>query len=450
MDFAALRKLIGVMLPILVAQLSTVGMNFLDTAMAGHAGKADLAGVSVGASLFMPILVATTAVLAAATPMMAQLLGRKRPEEIPEVARTGLYIGGLLSLFFAALYALAIDDVLAGMRLEPEVAHVARYYLLAMAAAVFFETPVMVLRSLTDTVGGTSISMKLFLLGLPIDGFLNWLFIFGHWGVPRMGGIGAGIATLLTYVILLGLFLAVVLRENIFRGRAVFGSVRTRASVWREYLGIGVPNGLGMFMESSLFGFIVIFIAPFGTEVLAAHQAAINFSGVIYMLPLSCSMALTIVVGMEVGAERWDRARTFRRAGLLWALFCAALTAGATILLRGPIAGLYTEDAGVAAAAGVFLLYCAGWQCFDAVAAPTQGILRGYKDAKVPFMLMMAAYWGVCFPAGFALDHLFGHGAVSYWQGLDLGVGCSALLLSARLHSIERKHREGRRPRCRQ
>ena len=84
------------------------------------------------------------------------------------------------------------------------------------------------------------------------------------------------------------------------------------------------------------------------------------------------------------------------------------------------------------------------------MAAPTQGILRGYKDAKVPFMLMMAAYWGVCFPAGFALDHLFGHGAVSYWQGLDLGVGCSALLLSARLHSIERKHREGRQPRFRQ
>ena len=444
MHFAALRKLIAVMLPILVAQLSTVGMNFLDTAMSGHAGKADLAGVSVGASLFMPILVATTGVLAAATPMIAQLLGQKAQEEIPGVVRVGLYVGLGLSLLFAAAYALAVDGVLAGMRLEPEVERIARYYLLAMAAAVFFETPVMVLRSLTDTVGGTAISMRLFLLGLPIDAFLNWLFIFGHWGAPRMGGIGAGIATLLTYMILLLLFLLVVLRERQFQGRAVFGSWRIRRPVLREFLGIGVPNGLGMFMESSLFGFIVIFIARFGTEVLAAHQAAINFSGVIYMLPLSCSMALTIVTGVEVGAGRWEAARAFRRAGLGWALFCASLTAAATVGLRGAIAGLYTEDAGVAAAAGVFLIYCAGWQCFDAVAAPIQGILRGYKDAKTPFMLMMAAYWGVCFPTGLALDHIAGHGALSYWQGLDIGVGCSALFLAARLFVIERRHRRGR------
>lgn len=443
MTVSALKKLIAVMLPILVAQLSTVGMNFLDTAMSGHAGRADLAGVSVGASLFMPILVATTGVLAAATPMIAQLLGRKAPAEIPEVVRTGLYVGLVLSLLFAGAYALAIDGVLGGMQLEPDVERIARYYLLAMAAAVFFETPVMVLRSLTDTVGGTAISMRLFLLGLPIDGFLNWLFIFGHWGVPRMGGIGAGIATLLTYAILLVLFLAMVFHDRRFRGRAVFGSFRTRGAVWREFLGIGVPNGLGMFMESSLFGFIVIFVARFGTEVLAAHQAAMNFSGVIYMLPLSCSMALTIVTGVEVGAGRYDRARAFRRAGLGWALFCAALTAGATILCRGPIAGIYTEDAGVARAAGLFLIYCAGWQCFDAVAAPIQGILRGYKDAKIPFMLMMAAYWGVCFPAGLALDHLCGHGALSYWQGLDIGVGCSALALAERLFFIERRH--GRR-----
>lgn len=436
-----LRRLVSVMVPILVAQLSTVGMNFLDTAMSGHAGKADLAGVSVGASLFMPILVATTAVLAAATPIIAQLLGKKRREDIPEVVRTGLYIGLVMALLFAAAYGLAIDAVLAAMHLEPEVEHIARYYLLAMAAAVFFEAPVMVLRSLTDTVGGTSISMKLFLLGLPIDGFLNWLFIFGNWGVPRMGGIGAGIATLLTYAVLLLLFLAVVLRERSFQGRAIFGCLHTRLSVWREYLGIGVPNGLGMFMESSLFGFIVIFIARFGTEILAGHQAAINFSGVIYMLPLSCSMALTIVTGLAVGAGRYDRARAYRRAGLGLALGCAACTAAATVGLREAIAGIYTTDAGVARAAGLFLIYCAGWQCFDAVAAPVQGILRGYKDAKIPFMLMMAAYWGVCFPMGLLLDHVFGQGALAYWQGLDLGVGCSALLLSVRLWYIERRHR---------
>ena len=443
MEKGILKHLVSVMMPILVAQLSTVGMNFLDTAMSGHAGKADLAGVSVGASLFMPILIATTGVLAAATPMIAQLLGRKETGRIPEVVRTGLYIGLALAVLFAAVYAAAIDGVLAGMQLEPEVERIARYYLLAMAAAVFFEMPVMVLRSLTDTVGGTAISMKLFLLGLPIDGFLNWLFIFGNWGVPRMGGIGAGIATLLTYIVLLFLFLAVVMRDKRFQGGAVFGSVRTRVSVWREFLGIGVPNGLGMFMESSLFGFIVVFMARFGTEVLAGHQAAINFSGIIYMLPLSCSMALTIVTGIEVGAGRYDGARAYRRVGLGLALLCAGVTAAVTILLRDPIAGIYTEDAGVARAAGIFLIYCAGWQFFDAVAAPIQGVLRGYKDTKIPFMLMMLAYWGICLPAGLWLDQAWGQGAPAYWQGLDIGVGASALFLALRLRCIEKRYKRG-------
>lgn len=437
-----ITRLTQVMFPILIAQLSTVGMNFLDTAMSGHASKVDLAGVSVGASLFMPILVATTGILAAGTPIIAQCLGRRDRASIPEVVRTGLGVGFLIALFFAGLYYAGIDRVLQVMMLEPEVEHIARYYLLAMVVSVFFETPVMVLRSLTDTVGGTSISMRFFLLGLPIDAVLNYMFIFGNWGAPRLGGIGAGIATLLTYVLLLLLFLWIVLKNKIFMGEVIFSSCRTRWASWKEFLGIGLPNGLGMFMESSLFGFIVIFIAGFGTEVLAAHQAAINFSGVIYMMPLSCSMALTILIGIEVGAGRYDRARAFRKAGLLLALGIAAVTAAVTVLGRAFIAGIYTEDAAVGAVAGLFLVYCAGWQLFDAVAAPIQGILRGYKDAKVPFLLMMAAYWGVCFPAGLFLDRGMGLGAVAYWQGLDIGVGASAVLLAARLFFIERKYRK--------
>lgn len=439
---AALRRLVGVMLPILIAQLSAIGMNFLDTAMSGHAGKADLAGVSVGASLFMPILVATTGLLAAATPIIAQLLGRRERAGIPEVVRCGLAVGLAVTAVFGVIYWLFIDDILAAMYLAPDVEYIARYYLLAMTAALLFETPVMVLRCLTDTVGGTSISMKCFLLALPVDALLNWLFIFGHLGVPRMGGIGAGIATLLTYLFLFALFLAIILSDRRFAGREIFEKLSMRAACFREYLAIGLPNGLAAFMEASLFGFIVIFIAPFGTEVLAGHQAAINFSSVIYMLPLSSSMALTILIGIEVGARRSDMAREYRRVGIAQSVAVAILTAALTIGLRGEVAGIYTEDAEVAAAAGLFLIYAAGWQCFDAVAAPIQGILRGYKDAKVPFALMMLAYWCVCFPAGFALDRLFLHGAASYWQGLDIGVGTSALLLICRLIYIERKYRE--------
>ncbi len=436
-----LKKLIGTMIPILIAQVSTVGMNFMDSAMSGHVSADDLAGVSIGASLFLPILTTAMGILTSATPMTAQLLGKGDRASIPEVIRSGMYLSLVLSALIAAAYFLGIDYVLAGLALTPTVEYIARYYMMAMVGGIFFEALLLPLRSLTDTVGSTSISMRLFLLALPINGLLNYAFIFGKFGAPAMGGIGAGIATLLTYFFLLLLFLTVVLTQKGFMGKEIFSSTQSHLATWKEYMTLGIPNGIGIFMETSLFGFIIVFITKFGTEVIAAHQAALNFSGLIYMLPMSCSMAMTILVGIEVGAGRLHRAREFSRLGLLTTLAGAVCTISFTFFFRHQIAAIYTNDAAVLALAETFLIYCAGWQLFDDIAAPIQGILRGYKDAKVPSFLMVIAYWGACLPMGLFLDLSLGHGPESYWQGLDFGVGCSALLLLIRLWQVERRTR---------
>lgn len=320
------------MIPILIAQVSTVGMNFMDSTMSGHVSANDLAGVSIGASLFLPIQTTAMGLLTAATPMAAQLMGKKEKESIPMIIRTGLYLALLLSFLFALLYYLLIDTVLEGLSLAPAVSSIAKGYMLALVGAFLFEMLAMPLRSLTDTVGATTISMRLFLLALPVNGLLNYAFIFGKWGAPALGGVGAGIATLLTYVFLVLLFLAVILSQKPFMGRALFSSPESRLFVWKEYMALGIPNALGVFMETSLFGFIIVFITKFGTETIAAHQAALNFSGIIYMIPMSCSMAMTILVGYEVGARRYDLAREYSRLGLLTTLTGAAITITATLL----------------------------------------------------------------------------------------------------------------------
>lgn len=314
-NLSHLKKLIATMIPILIAQVSTVGMNFMDSTMSGHVSANDLAGVSIGASLFLPIQTTAMGLLTAATPMAAQLMGKKEKESIPMIIRTGLYLALLLSFLFALLYYLLIDTVLEGLSLAPAVSSIAKDYMLALVGAFLFEMLAMPLRSLTDTVGATTISMSLFLLALPVNGLLNYAFIFGKWGAPALGGVGAGIATLLTYVFLVLLFLAVILSQKPFMGRALFSSPESRLFVWKEYMALGIPNALGVFMETSLFGFIIIFITKFGTETIAAHQAALNFSGIIYMIPMSCSMAMTILVGYEVGARRYDLARKYSRLG---------------------------------------------------------------------------------------------------------------------------------------
>lgn len=434
-----IKKLLSVMIPILVAQVSTAGVTFINTTMAGHAGADDLAGVSVGAGLFYPLLASIIGLLMAGTPLMAQLIGRKERESLPFIVRSGMVIGLSVWALFTAAYFFFIDDLLASLALEAAVEHIARYYLMTMIGVVFFLALMIPLRCLTDTAGSTSISMKLFLLAPVINGIFNYLFIYGHGGMPALGGIGAGLATMMTYGFLLGLFLLVVMKSKDLGGRQIFASFALRSKDLREYLVVGVPSGLSIFMEMSLFSLIIVFLSRYGTDALAAYQIADNFASLVYMLPVSCSMALTILIATAVGAGDMTLARRYKKAGFVVAMAGAMMTASFTVLFRNSIGSVYTDDAAVALIAGQFLIYSAGWQLFDAISTPIQGILRGLKDTRISFVLMVLAYWGGCFPMSLFLDSHTALGADSFWLGLDFGVGCSAFLMILRLLYVERK-----------
>lgn len=434
-----IKKLLSVMIPILVAQVSTAGVTFINTTMAGHAGADDLAGVSVGAGLFYPLLASIIGLLMAGTPLMAQLIGRKERESLPFIVRSGMVIGLSVWALFTAAYFFFIDDLLASLALEAAVEHIARYYLMTMIGVVFFLALMIPLRCLTDTAGSTSISMKLFLLAPVINGIFNYLFIYGHGGMPALGGIGAGLATMMTYGFLLGLFLLVVMKSKDLGGRQIFASPALRSKDLREYLVVGVPSGLSIFMEMSLFSLIIVFLSRYGTDALAAYQIADNFASLVYMLPVSCSMALTILIATAVGAGDMTLARRYKKAGFVVAMAGAMMTASFTVLFRNSIGSVYTNDAAVALIAGQFLIYSAGWQLFDAISTPIQGILRGLKDTRISFILMVLAYWGGCFPMSLFLDSHTALGADSFWLGLDFGVGCSAFLMILRLLYVERK-----------
>lgn len=434
-----IKKLLSVMIPILVAQVSTAGVTFINTTMAGHAGADDLAGVSVGAGFFYPLLASIIGLLMAGTPLMAQLIGRKERESLPFIVRSGMAIGLSVWALFTAAYFFFIDDLLASLALEAAVEHIARYYLMTMIGVVFFLALMIPLRCLTDTAGSTSISMKLFLMAPVINGIFNYLFIYGHGGMPALGGIGAGLATMMTYGFLLGLFLLVVMKSKDLGGRQIFASLALRSKDLREYLVVGVPSGLSIFMEMSLFSLIIVFLSRYGTDALAAYQIADNFASLVYMLPVSCSMALTILIATAVGAGDMTLARRYKKAGFVVAMAGAMMTASFTVLFRNSIGSVYTDDAAVALIAGQFLIYSAGWQLFDAISTPIQGILRGLKDTRISFVLMVLAYWGGCFPMSLFLDSHTALGADSFWLGLDFGVGCSAFLMILRLLYVERK-----------
>ena len=387
-----LHRLLSVMVPIICTQIAIMGMNFFDASMSGQAGDVDLAGAAIGGNIWMPIQTGLSGILMAAMPLVANLLGAGEKQKIMVVVRHGL----LLALCFALLVlvggAAFLPHFLQNMGLAPEVYHVALWYLGGLGLGVipfFMITP---LRSLVDTLGYTHLTMRIYLLALPINACLNYVLIFGKLGLPRLGGIGAGVASGLTFWLLLCIFAFVLTRLEPFKGYDVFGFVRPKASWLKEYLRIGVPMGVSIFMETSIFGVVALFIAKFGTETIAAHQAALNFSSLIYMLPLSFSLALTIVVGVEYGAKNYQGARDYVTIGLQTSLGIAGFYMLAEYFLREQIALIYTTNPDVVALVKVFLLYAIGWQAGDAIAAPIQGILRGYKDVDATFWASMLAY----------------------------------------------------------
>lgn len=435
--YSDMKKLLSVTFPILVAQLSTMGINFINTTMAGHAGADDLAGVSVGTGIFFPFEGAAIGLLMAGTPIIAQLIGKNEKSSIPFVVRTGIYIALALSMLFFAGYFFFADEVVSSMGLTAEVEYIAKNYIFAMVVAVVFISLIIPLRSLTDVAGSTATSMKLFLSALPINAVLNYFLIYGHGGLPRLGGIGAGVSAAITYFFVLLMFLYVIHSDERFMGKEIFASGKSRFCDWKEYMSVGIPSGLSVFMEMGLFGAIIIFMARFGTETLAAYQVADNFANMAYMVPLSCSMALTILVARAAGAKDHALARRYAKAGILMSVGFSAAEVLLTAIFREQIGLVYTDDAAVIAIASQFLIFASGFQFFDSISAPVQGILRGYKDAKVPFILLLAAYWGACFPVALFLDHQLDMAAVSYWIGLDVGVAASAVFMAIRLFTLE-------------
>ena len=434
-----LRRLLSVMLPIICTQIAIMGMNFFDASMSGQAGDVDLAGAAIGGNIWMPIQTGISGILMAAMPLVANLLGAGEKEKITVVVRHGLVLALGFALLVLGCGIAFLPHFLQGMGLAPEVYHVALWYLAGLGLGVvpfFMITP---LRSLVDTLGYTHLTMRIYLLALPINACLNYVLIFGKLGLPRLGSVGAGVASGLTFWLLLAIFAWVVSRLEPFKSYHIFGFVRPVYSWLKEYLRIGVPMGISIFMETSIFGVVALFIAKFGTETIAAHQAALNFSSLIYMLPLSFSLALTIVVGVEYGAKNYQGARDYVTIGLQTSLGIAGFYMLAEYFLREQIAFIYTNNVEVVALVKVFLLYAIGWQAGDAIAAPIQGILRGYKDVNATFWASMLAYWGICLPLGLFLDYKVGNGAFAYWQSLDCGVISSATLLSIRLIWLQRR-----------
>lgn len=435
-----LRRLLDVMIPILITQTAIMAMNFCDSAMSGHAGAVHLAGTAIGGNLWMPVMASLNGILLGSMPIIAHLLGRGERQNIGRVVRHTMLLATAFSLLLLVVGVLFLDRLLGTFGLEPQVHYIAKMYIAAIGVGVlpFFLSTA--LRALVDTSGYTGITMKIYLLALPVNAFLNYCLIFGKFGAPALGGIGAGLATGITYWLEFFIFVWVVHKLPAFAPLRIFtDKFKFDMAQLRENLSLGVPMGMAIFMEASIFGVIAIFIAKFGTVIIAAHQAAMCFTSLLYMVPLSFSMSLTIVVGVEAGARRFSEALRYSLLGIACNITVAVLLTIFVLFDREFIAGLYTSEPVIIRQTIGFLFYAMFFQVMDATAAPIQGILRGYKDVKATFWAGLAAYWLICLPLGCYFDYYMHFGPSSYWLSLDIGLLCAVLFLGGRFLYLQRK-----------
>jgi len=434
--------------PILIYQFANYSASFVDTTMTGQYSTMDLAGVSMATSIWNPFFTFLTGIVSALVPIIGHHLGRGKKEEVASDFYQFIYLALGLSVVLLGLVLFLAPPVLKHIGLEAPVAAVAVRYLWFLSIGIIPLLLFSVIRSLLDSLGLTKLSMYLMLLLLPLNSGFNYLLIYGAFGVPELGGAGAGLGTSLAYWVLLGISVLVLFKQEKLKALHLERRIPFNMDKIKEGVRLGLPIGGTVFAEVAIFSVVGLIMAKFSSLIIASHQSAMNFSSLMYAFPMSISSAMAIVVSYEVGAKRFDDAKTYIGLGRWTALIFAAFTLSFLYIFRGNVASLYGNDPEFIDLTARFLTYSLFFQLADTFAAPLQGILRGYKDTVIPFYLGLVGYWGVAIPVAIVFDSLTDFGAYSYWIGLIISLIISGALYRWRLTVIMKRFESLEKSKC--
>ncbi len=433
--------------PVMIGQLATVGMGVADVAMTGHVSAAELAAVSLGASVWSIILVTVIGTMMAINTVVAHEVGAARFDRIPHVVRQALWKGlgvGLIACLLANLSTLVFDHIGLTADVNANASMFIHVISLGMPAFACFRA----LYGYTASINQTKPVMVIAIMGLLFNVFVNWLLVFGNWGMPKLGGIGCAVATALGMWLMLGAMLAWIRIAPAYRQTYPF--THWEWPNWPEIasmLRLGVPIGVTYLAEVSAFGVVALLIARFGVVQVSASQIALNFSSLLFMVPLSFGIGMVARVGQALGEGDPVRARFVSWVGVGMSLAFALLSAVLVTLFRWEIARAYTSDPAVQALCAHLLLFAALFQLSDATQVATSSAIRGYKVTRQPMQIQLLAFWGFAIPvgyvlglapSGFAWSPAAPMGAAGFWIGLVLGLTVAAVLLTWSLHHLSK------------
>ena len=418
---------IKLLLPVLIYQVISYSSGMIGTFMAGHYSPTDLAGVSMGVNIWNPVMYTLNAIVLAIVPIVSHLIGKKREEEIPVMVRQFLYIAVLISIILVIALNTLAAPIVDSLGMDAKIATITKNYLYYESFGVLSIFLYVVLRSFMDSLGLTRLSMIMMIISVPVNVTLAYGFIFGKFGMPELGGAGNAIAVSLTYTVLFFIALFLTLKHPKINKYKIFKKEGIRFKYWGEIFKLGIPIAIATALETVVFSTLSLMVSRFDTTIIASHQAALNFSGILYSLPVSVANTATIIVAYHVGAKNYKLAKSYTALSVALGVISSGVAGLIVLLFDTQIPYLYSTDSGVIDLTAHLLIFAIGFALCDSFASALAGVLRGYKKVVPICLAMFVGYYIVGIPVAYYLVFTKGVGIDGLWIGWIIGLAVYAL-----------------------
>ena len=414
--------------PIMMGQMSFIVMGLADTLMVGHYGTNELAAAGFVNNIVALLIVGGMGFSYGLTPVMGALLGEGREHDIAGKLRNGLFACSGIGLLMTLLAGLLLL-VLPWFGLPQELLPLIRPYLFLLLLSLLPMMAFNAYKQFSDGIQDTSMPMWIMLIANILNIFGNWLLIFGHWGLPEMGLLGAGLATLLSRLLQLVLMAGVFHLTKHYRFyRDDFHKTSITKADQRELHRMGWPVALQLGMETASFSFSAIYVGWLGATALAAHQIMITISQLFFMLYYGLSAAVAVQVSYYRGSGEVEQTRKVAAAGLHLCWFIALLEGLPLFLLRDKVGLLFTGNTEVVCLVAMVTIPFLLFQIGDALQCTYANSLRGMARVKPMIWIAFVAYIVISLPLGYIFGFICGWGLVGVWMAFPFGLTSAGLL----------------------
>ncbi|MEM7752706.1 MAG: MATE family efflux transporter [Pseudomonadota bacterium] len=432
---AQARALWALGLPLVGSHIAQMLIGVTDTVMMGWYDVTGLAALSVASPVFFIIFIFGSGFAWAVTPMVASALGQDDERQVRRVTRMGLWLSIGFGLAFTPVFFF-FEPIMLAIGQEPEVAALAGIYMPLLGMGLIPALLVQVLKSYLSALELTRAILLAVLGAAVMNAIANYILIFGNFGAPELGIVGAGIASLLSHTVSLVLLLAYALRKKP-EHELLKNFHRPDPEALGAVFWLGAPIGLTLLAETGLFAASSIMMGWLGTIPLAAHGIALQITSVSFMVPLGLSQAVTVRVGKAWGKSDAQDLRAAATAGMLIATVALVLTMAAFLLMPTFLVGLFIDPTDPAQpeilAVGVTLLMVAAlFQLVDFGQVMALGMLRGVQDTRLPMLIAIVSYWLIGMPVAYVLGFVLDWEGPGIWLGLTVGLACACVAMQFR------------------